>query len=64
MEEKQELLFDALKRRKKDEAKQILIDHPELTNVKRIDTIEQEETTPLIEACRYSKYLNGEWQKE
>ena len=55
MEDIQELLFAALKKMKSEEATQILIDHPELTNVKRIDNAEQEVTTPLIEACRYSK---------
>ena len=58
MEDIQELLFAALKKMNSEEAKQILIDHPELTNVKRIDNAEQEVTTPLIEACRYSKYFS------
>ena len=53
MTDMQELLFAALKGMKSEEAKRILIDHPELTNIKRIDNIEQEVTTPLIEACRY-----------
>ena len=58
MEDIEEQLFAALKRMKRDEAKEILINHPELTNVKRIDNIEQEVTTPLIEACRFGKYWN------
>ena len=59
MADVQELLFAALKQMKSEEAKQILFDHPELTNVKRIDNIEQEVTTPLIEACRFGKYRNN-----
>ena len=59
MEDTKELLFGALKWRNSYEAKQILIDHPELTNVKIINNIEQEVTTPLIEACRLSKYWNN-----
>ena len=58
MEDIQELLFAAIKKMKSHEAKQILLDHPELTNVKRINNTEQEVTTPLIEACRHSKYFS------
>ena len=51
----QELLFSALKKRKIEEAKQILTDHPELMNMRRTDDFEQEVTTPLIEACKYGR---------
>ena len=57
MEDIQGLLFDALRERDGDEAKRILINHPELTNVKRIDDFEQEVTTPLLEACRYGGWF-------
>ena len=57
MEDIQGLLFDALRERDGNEAKRILINHPELTNVKRIDDFEQEVTTPLLEACRYGGWF-------
>ena len=63
MEDIEELLFAALKKRRGDEARNILINHQELTNVKRIDTVEQEVTTPLIEACRFGKYwIDSKWE--
>ena len=53
MDDIQELLFSAMKKREIEEAKQILTDHPELINVGRTDDFKQEVTTPLIEACKY-----------
>ena len=61
LEDMQDLLFAALKKRNREEAKRILIEHPELTNMKRTDEFEQEVTTPLIDACRYGKCT---WRKE
>ena len=55
MEDHQELLFAALKKLNSDGAEQILLEHPELTNMKWTDDFEQEVTTPLIVACRYGK---------
>ena len=57
MEETQELLFAAIRSMNSEETKKILTDHPELTNVKRVDNVEQEVTTPLIEASKYGKYV-------
>ena len=59
MEDIQELLFAALKKMDSDEAIRILRDHPELINMKRKDDLEEEVTTPLIEACKYGRFLNG-----
>ena len=41
-----------LKERKSEEAKQLLLEHPELTNSTLTDEYKQELTTPLLEACR------------
>ena len=55
MENLQDQLFLLLNERKSDEANQILLKHPELTNKRRTDNYEHEVSTPLIEACRYGE---------
>ena len=57
MDDHQNLLFSALKQGNSDEANHILLEHPELTNVKWTDDFEQEVTTPLIEACKSGNRL-------
>ena len=52
MENLPDQLCRLLKERKSEEAKQILLEHPELTNMTMTDEYKQEETTPLLEACR------------
>ena len=51
----QDQLFLLLKQRESEEANQILLKHPELTNMRRTDNYEHEVSTPLIEACRYGE---------
>ena len=58
MENLQDQLFLLLKERKSDEASHILLKHPELINLRRTDDYEHEESTPLIEACRYGEFTN------
>ena len=55
MEDIQELLYAALKNMNSDEAKQILLEHPELTNTTLTGDFKHEVTTPLIEACKYGR---------
>ena len=49
-------LLDALETNNADEAIRILSDHPELMNMKGTDQFEKHVATPLIFACKYSKY--------
>ena len=57
MEGIQDKLFQAIKSRQAEEAKRILVEYPELTNLKRTTECDGEVSTPLIEACRYGECI-------
>ena len=57
MEGIQDKLFQAIESRQAQEAKHILTEYPELTNLKRTTECDGEVSTPLIEACRYGECM-------
>ena len=57
MEGIQDKLFQAIQSRQAQEAKRILREYPDLTNLKRTTECDGEVSTPLIEACRYGECI-------
>ena len=55
MKEIQDELFQCIQYRKIGQAKQILSNHPEIATAEWIGGYEFEDSTPLIDACRFGE---------